>query len=70
MLTSVNGTTSYTCSLLGEILNVLITCTMVLCVVIDVISLIVVITPNVYIHENITLYTLNIYNFYLSIILQ
>lgn len=70
MLTSVNSTTSYTLTLLKEILTVLITQTMVPYVVIDVINLIVLITPNVYKHGSIRLYTLKMYNLYLSIRLQ
>lgn len=62
MLTSVNSTTSYTLTLLKEILNMLITQTMVPYAVIDVINLIALITPNVYIHGSIRLYTLKMYN--------
>lgn len=48
----------------------LITQTMVPYAVIDVINLIALITPNVYIHGSISLYTLKMYNLYLSVMLQ
>lgn len=48
----------------------LITRTMVPYVMIDVINLIVLIAPNVFIHGSIGLYTLKMYNLYLSIMLQ